>query len=149
MSRVEVANRTLTTYAGVKPGFFHMFTLSYFDITKSLNWEAFHVLYNNSKYMLELLKNKRAKNVNVIRWARETKTYQHFFEKDVISPWVIEEKYQFYIDAVINSIQIPKGYKDSYNAKNMFQQTGNLRGTIIIIVMSTSINIIMISLMIY
>ena len=46
-----------------------------------------------------------------------------------LPPWLIPKKSCYYIDAMINSILVPSGYKDSFNVKNIFQRTGNLRGT--------------------
>ena len=62
---------------------------------------------------------------------------QHAIESDTFfpylhdvskrAPWILDNTNQDYLDAVINNILIPTGYKSAFDVKHVFQRTGNLR----------------------
>ncbi|KAJ1408047.1 hypothetical protein B484DRAFT_469162 [Ochromonadaceae sp. CCMP2298] len=105
----------------------------FIDIEIDLCWEGFHTLYNISKNLLTTMKGERADSLGVRRYCTYTGTQypclQNGDEQDEPSPWVQPETEQYRLDGHINSVMIPMGYKNNFTVKNMFQQTGNLRGT--------------------
>ena len=111
---------------GIK-GFWFMLNLKYCNIATDIEYDPFHVIFNNGKYLIFLLKGERGTTFANRQYAIETDTFYPEMHKDLSPPWLISLDHQFYLDAVINNILIPTGYKGDFEVKNVFQQTGKMR----------------------
>jgi hypothetical protein len=104
-----------------------MLNLKYCNIATDIEYDPFHVIFNNGKYLISLLKGERGTTLANRQYAIETDTFYPEMHKDLSPSWLISLDHQFYFDAVINNILIPTGYKGDFEVKNVFQQTGKMR----------------------
>jgi hypothetical protein len=118
-------------------GFWVFGLLSYASITRNVMWDPFHVLMNLSKNVLNNFKGKRsgdkvdmyctAYNVHPkVSANRPNKKRKH---SDIAPksrfPWVLAQKHQDRVDAFINCMQVPMGYKNQFCIDNVMIHTGN------------------------
>ena len=121
------ANSKVVVHKGIK-GFWFMLNLKYCNIVTDVEYDPFHVIFNNGKYLIFLLKGERGNTTASRQYAIETDTFYPEMHKEDLSPsWLISLDNQTYFDAVINNILIPTGYKGDFGVKNVFQQTGKMR----------------------
>jgi hypothetical protein len=98
-----------------------MLNLKYCNIATDIEYDPFHVIFNNGKYLIFLLKGERGTTFANRQYAIETDTFYPEMHKDFSPPWLISLDHQFYFDAVINNILFPTGYKGDFEVKNVFQ----------------------------
>jgi hypothetical protein len=123
--KLSEENKTVV-HKGIK-GFWYMLNLKYCNIATDIEYDPFHVIFNNGKYLILLMKGERG-NTNANRqYAIETDTFYPEMHQNLSPPWLISLDNQSYLDAVINNILIPTGYKGDFAVKNVFQQTGKMR----------------------
>lgn len=140
--------------AGVK-GLCAYALLSYFDKETQINWDPFHILMNNSKALLHLMKGKRTIPVIVDRYCsffyfhpttsaivdasqpkKKQKADEATKEENPISktkasikrPWELSVSIQHLFDACLKGLYVPTCNKHRFEVQQPFLQTGLLGG---------------------
>ncbi len=152
---LKKTKKTTKHYNGVK-GVWHLHRLQYANIETDLCWDPFHTFFNVAKNILKNWKDERYDQYN-IPFCKENELHYYLYDNDENSnprkkrklssfaPWLIDEKSQTWIETIIYEILIPSGLSNDFQFRDtrMFKQTGNLRSTAYIQIITVLMKLIL------
>jgi hypothetical protein len=157
-----VHNRTvkkkITAYHGVKD-VWHLYRLPYAKIETDICWDPFHAIYNVCKYVILNWKDERFSQY-AVPYCKYNKLHHYLYNKNnekinkkvtkknkskSNAPWVLSEKYQIWIETLAYNILVSQnmGHNFQFKYVHLFKQTGHLRSTSVIQVITVLMKLIL------
>jgi len=101
--------------------------LPYASIRNHVQYDAFHVLSNISDNLTNNGKGSRSKESHR-NYCKNFDVHQEFANNGN-QPWAVNTNEQSKIDALVNCINVPIGFKQDHAVRNIMRQSGMLKGS--------------------